>query len=353
MTKESNKNITKKKVTFKKKKPLKQFGGSNTINVLSWNICWQAMLGVASGSAPILGKVCGKPSESKPLNTCANNVIELIDRTIDCDFIAIQEATKWYEIRLASNKLQQMGYVHHKSAHGNSSSHLATFYNKEKYIAIAVNIGTIKSKGRPYHIIYLQNKTNKAVYIFINLHNKHDVLARDLEKIFLAESNNSFITINDGNIMDADTKKNYYPMDWSLTNYSVILAGDFNDQNKRKYWSGLTLFNNSNIPHLKALVVSSTGEPPKTCCPQEDKKKVPLVNGDYILVNDAFNIKNDNYIPETGPIYPSSDHLPVLIGLEPNIEQQAASSSKTKYIYMLLILIKHYAQIKLYLERFL
>jgi hypothetical protein len=195
------------------------------------------------GTANQLGKTCleTEPTDTNGLNVCANNVIKLIDElAIEYDFIAIQEAAKWDEIRKASNRLKIMGCVHHTIG----SSNLVTFYNKEKYIAIAVNIGTFSKddkKGRPYHIIYLQNKISKEPYIFINLHNAKELPIDELQKQ-LSENYYNFITISDVYFRDANKKKNYYPIDWICDKYNVIVAGDFNDKGLN-YWSELKPFN--------------------------------------------------------------------------------------------------------------
>ena len=139
MTKISNSN---NKKTLKKK--LKQIGGSDSINVLTWNICWQAMEGESSGSAPILGTICST-TETNPktkLNMCTTNVINLIDKLrIDYDFVALQEPAKWKDIFDNSTKLNTMGYVHHSVG---STSELVTFYNKEKYLALGVIADTFE-----------------------------------------------------------------------------------------------------------------------------------------------------------------------------------------------------------------
>ena len=320
----------------KTKKTLKnrsiQFGGNDSINVLSWNICWEAMEGseTPNGTAKVLAKTCSLLPIVNGLNGCANNVIKLIDTlSVDCDFLAMQEAAKWEDIYLKSTKLQKMNYVHHKSG----KSHLITFYNKEKYIAVAVNIGTIvkdSKGGRPYHIIYLQNKTTKEIYIFINLHNAHNVTIHELEEQLSKEFNN-FININDGNISDAHEKKNYYPIEWSANKYNVIVAGDFNDKNIN-YWNGLNPFKNANITNLQKIVVKTDMKPPNTCCRVEAAKPLPLY-GDYILVNDALMIVKNNYVPDSQHIFPTSDHLPVLIELQTTQLELAPSIYLTKYIY--------------------
>ena len=303
--------------TLKNKNKPKQVGGNNSINVLCWNICWQAMKGEAKGSAPILGAKCAEREINRrtKLNECSTNVRNLIDSLpINYDFVAIQEATKWKEIYNHSKKLRAMGgYVHHRIG----SSELVTFYNKDKYNAKAVVTYTIihnGKRGRPYHIIYLQHIITLEFYIFINLHNAVGVSKDDLE-LQLASKFNNFFEIEKVEQEGAQhLKKRIQPL-WSKNNYNVIVAGDFNDRGLKNYWQGLYPFKHTNIPILKDIVVKCEPEPPKTCCRQL-KNTSPPYNGDYILVNSSLAIEKNNYIPASAHLFPSSDHLPVLIELK-------------------------------------
>ena len=305
------------KKTLKNKNKLKQEGGNNSINVLSWNICWQAMKGEAKGSAPILGAVCARTefNHKTKLNACSTNVSKLIDSLIiDYDFIAIQEAVKWEEIYKQSKKLQAMGYVHHRIG---SSSDLVTFYNKNKYEAKAVVSYTIihnAKRGRPYHIIYLQHRITLEFYIFINLHNAVGVTKDDLERQ-LSSRFHKFFEITKTEQKHAEQLKKRIQPRWSKTNYNVIVAGDFNDQGSMNYWQGLYPFKHTNIPILKDIVVKCEPEPPKTCCRERENTNPPYI-GDYILVNSSLAIEKNNYIPKSEHLFPSSDHLPVLIELK-------------------------------------
>jgi hypothetical protein len=304
------------KKTVKNKNKLKQVGGNESINVLCWNICWQAMKGVPTGSAPILGASCLRTAIDPitGLNVCSTNVIKVIDSLIiDYDFVAIQEAEKWKTIRNHSNKLRAMGYVHHRIG----SSDLVTFYNKRKYDALAIVSDTIISnnkRGRPYHIIYLKNEITSEFYIFINLHNAKDVSKDDLERQ-LARQFNNFFRIEKTEQEGAQHLKTRIEIQWNLNKYNVIVAGDFNDRGLKNYWQGLYPFKHTNIPILKDILVKCNAEPPKTCC-RETPNTNPPDNGDYILVNSSLTIEKNNYIPQSEHLFPSSDHLPVLIELK-------------------------------------
>jgi hypothetical protein len=304
------------KKTVKNKNKLKQVGGNDSINVLCWNICWQAMKGVAAGSALILGASCSRTAIDPitGLNVCSTNVIKVIDSLIiDYDFVAIQEAEKWKTIYNQSNKLRAMGYVHHRIG----SSDLVTFYNKDKYDALAVVTYTIiinGKRGRPYHIIYLKNKITSEFYIFINLHNADGVSKDDLERQ-LASKFKNFFRIDKQQLEHAEQLKTRIEIQWNLNKYNVIVAGDFNDRGLKNYWQGLYPFKHTNIPILKDILVKCNAEPPKTCC-REIVNTNPPDNGDYILVNSSLTIEKNNYIPQSEHLFPSSDHLPVLIELK-------------------------------------
>ena len=315
-TNNSNSNSNSKKTV--KKKRSKQIGGSDSINVLTWNICWQAMKGetTTNGTANALATTCSTSSltNADGLNRCVKNVINLIDNlSIDYDFVALQEPEKWEIIFDNSTKLNTMGYVHHKPG---STSQLVTFYNKKKYYAQAVLADTITyngKRGRPYHIIYFKNKITQEFYIFINLHNAHNMPKDELEKQ-LATNFNNFKKIKHYQQKRADNLIETSKIDWN-NNYNVIVAGDFNDDGTMNYWQGFKPFKYTDISILKDLKVKCDVKPPNTCC-REVISAQPDKSGDYILVNNSLTIERSNYIPNSGYLFPSSDHLPVLIQLK-------------------------------------
>ena len=100
-----------------------------------------------------------------------------------------------------------------------------------------------------------------------------------------------------------------------MNKYNVIVAGDFNDRGLKNYWQGLYHFKHTNIPILKDILVKCEPEPPKTCCREKENVNPPYI-GDYILVNSSLAIEKNNYIPTSAHLFPSSDHLPVLIELK-------------------------------------
>lgn len=314
-----------------------------SIRILTWNISFGAMIGsdLDKSSMP-LPQVCRKRliTDNKGISVtqCLMNVVETIDKSVisqSYDFIALQEASNWNIILSKSNELQRMGgSVHHLA----DLEDIATFYDKQKYTLLAVKNGNLVPKnGRPYQILFLQNNKDKSYYIFINLHNGHNISKEDLEKKL---STNLHI----GNIPDASGKLNKEDDLSNIINgkdFKVILAGDTNDNGKYNYWNELCPFSKTNFVNLKDLVVKSPIEPPKTCCApinlpiyNEKKEKIIKYNkvkpirtsisddtmfGDYILFSQNLSVSINNRILEgfnyRADLFPTSDHLPVEIVL--------------------------------------
>jgi hypothetical protein len=291
------------------------------INVLSWNISWEAMTGTSKPNMEPLVQRCGSILQNN-LNQCGQNVVNYIDTSpLDYDFVAFQEASKWEDIYDNSIKLKTMdGYVHQKQ--GNSE--LVTFYDSKKYqlqVFKSGNININKSwSNRPYHILYLTGKSDCQHYIFINLHNEHNLSKDNLEGK-LSEN------MKDVKIPTSDKIKNAekipitisHPISW-LDNYNLIVAGDFNDHSFNNCWKLLTPFSQSSFSQLSKLTVKAPNQPPNTCCNVNRKSLPDRMYGDYILVNDSLKIIKENYIsshynPDSS-IFPTSDHIPIQIELD-------------------------------------
>jgi endonuclease/exonuclease/phosphatase family metal-dependent hydrolase len=379
MTKISNKNNYKKNVTFKNKNKNKNKkmqktlegggeGEEETIIVLSWNIFWMAMKGfhrdeltkeeMANGqSLPgrpderEFGRKCATPPVDD-LNICATNVKNTIDELAkEYDFVALQEASQWNKIREKSSKLKVMGYLNYQI----NNTNLVTFYNKNKYKLIAFKtdfISIIIDKdiynNRPYHILYLQRKASKEFYIFINLHlyqgseldkaRLEVELSKNMDAFFEIAGNNEDITerfnievtketINNAQAHFKEQRTKYkktkpFFITWTEEKYNIIVAGDFNDANRKNFWNGFKPFSKSPIDNLKDLEVKLKEKPPPTCCSlnfkEPSKNKYELI-GDYILVNSTLNVKKID-----APILtkPTSDHLPFIIHLNPTYSKE-------------------------------
>ncbi len=227
---------------------------------------------------------------------------------------------------------------------------MATFYDKQKYTLLAVKVGNlVPGNGRPYQILFLQNKLDNNYYIFINLHNGHRISKKELESKLSDNLHRgikpdinhlSFGKPNDAeeDISDIINGKNF----------KVIMAGDTNDHGKHNYWNELQPFSKTNFENLNKLIVKSTLEPPKTCCAPINltEKKVPIRNnimddtmlGDYVLVSENLSVVVDNRVLEgfniNADVYPTSDHLPVEIFLSPIVARLDTGDIKYKQKYL-------------------
>jgi hypothetical protein len=78
---------------------------------------------------------------------------------------------------------------------------MATFYDANKYTLLAVKVGNlVPNNGRPYQILFLQNNKDENYYIFINLHNGHNIFRKQLEVKLSENINSGFIPIKDSKL---------------------------------------------------------------------------------------------------------------------------------------------------------
>jgi hypothetical protein len=328
---------------------------SSTIRVLTWNISFGAMTGSDQDKTSLpLPEVCRSKLIPDDLGVsftqCLMNVVDTIDKSAESqsyDFVALQEASNWNIIFSKSKELQRMrGYVNHLA----DLEDMATFYDANKYTLLAVKVGNLApSNGRPYQILFLQNKQDNNYYIFINLHNGHRISKDQLEKKLSYNLNRGNIPIqisignpsyNDGahesDISDIINGKNF----------KVIMAGDTNDHGNYDYWQGLQPFSKSDFYNLNNIIIKSTLEPPLTCCSPLTSWDKPIrtsidddnMLGDYILVSENLHVSVNNRILEcfnyNAEVFPTSDHLPVEIILNtiPIRSDGGALKNKEKYL---------------------
>ena len=216
------------------------------------------------------------------------------------DFIATQEATdnwkKLYDkIDRDKDKYGSVDSRKYRSKETTNNYHHITYYNKSKY-TIVKNKSKSKNKsknknevkpfdaGREKHYILFQNKETKKKYLFINIHNKH-------------KADNSGNTLQ-GKITDAIKTLN-------LTETSIIIAGDFNDEG-RKYYKGINITtNNHGTFNIK--------------CDIDDSKIPKSINDkitDYVISDKSLRVKKI-YIPlsvdwRDRSNHQQSDHYPVV-----------------------------------------
>jgi endonuclease/exonuclease/phosphatase family metal-dependent hydrolase len=298
---------------------------SKDINVLSYNVSWGSMSeNPHNRSAAEMAKYCQKLGNK----TCLKNVVKIIDENGPYDFIALQECAGWQDMIRHSALLPLMGYVHHKTP---SRIELITFYNKDKYMVIAIKQGFILNDGRPYHIIFLIHKISNTFYIVINMHNEHikgkrhtckEILQIELSKnldksIIIVDVESGQTEFKDSNQISEQGINIFKELELIRAHCNVIVVGDFNDNNKREYWKGINPFKNTLLKHIKVSnhIKSS---PPPTCCVGKSKLRKRLGDdrgcGDYILINHNLEYIHNNIIPVfeyDARVFPTSDHLPI------------------------------------------
>ena len=142
--------------------------------------------------------------------TCLLNVATFINNNAPYDFVGLQEATNWRNIRLISTTLKNMEYINYKSG----QAQIVTFYDK-KY-TLELDTPYIRSymadTGRPFIILFFAQKI-----CLINLHAGH---GQDINKF-------------DQYVIRALNSLPYQmvapQMVQKLKTYNIIMMGDFND----------------------------------------------------------------------------------------------------------------------------
>ena len=314
-----------------------------SIRVLTWNVSFGAMTGLDLDrtSIPLPEKCRSKfitDDKGVSVTQCLMNVVKTIDSSVSSlpyDFVALQEASNWNIIFSKSKELQRMGgFVHHLG----DLEDMATFYDKQKYTLLAVKVGNlVLGNGRPYQILFLQNKQDNNYYIFINLHNGHGITKEVLEERLSAN-------LDRGNRGNKPEHLSYGKSEEDISDiiigkdFKVIMAGDTNDHGRKNYWRELRPFSKTIFKNLCKVIVKANSIPPKTCCapinlPENKElfydKKInnirkgrhgyDTMHGDYILVSSKLHVIVDNRVllgfNYDAEIFPTSDHLPVEIVL--------------------------------------
>ena len=206
------------------------------------------------------------------------------------DFIATQEATdNWKKLydKIGRNKYGYVDSCDYRPETTKNYHHI-TYYNKSKYNIVRNNDkNEVKSFGadREKHYILFQNKETTKKYLFININNKHK------------KFNES------GNELQEKIKNAIKKL--TLTNTSIIIAGDFNDEG-RKYYKGINITTNNHATfNIK--------------CHIDDRNIPKSINGkitDYVISDESLHVK-EIYIPlsvnwRDRSKHPQSDHYPVV-----------------------------------------
>ena len=303
------------------------------IKILTYNICHECMSNTQSsrGSA---SKYASKCIHNKK-NICRDNVIEILERAINenFDIIGLQEASKTIiedrRIKQYLYKKNHMSYVHSTS----NREEMITLINIERFNILAAIPGNFYW-GRPYQIIFLEERHTTNFFIIINIHNGKDIVpnpklgtrtticTKDTIKSMIGER----IDLAHGVIPSSlplvdilDPNKHKLTRIDSIIenkNFNTIILGDFNDLNNNQYfWQDFQIFQDvARFHNLRNIIVSTNGiKPPDTCCynsPHPSLTGITMV-GDYISIdNSKLKYKTQNKI--YGKTYDyASDHFPV------------------------------------------
>lgn len=226
------------------------------MRILSYNVSWKNMTGVYSEIAQ-------------------KNVAFYIDSLSNLDFIVLQEASNYNRIIQKSKTLKKMEYYVARDIYED----LLIFWNKKKFICFDKQTihGPI-TPGRPYLMMFFQQKENNEIFCLTNVHFGH----HKKETLF------KLLTYLISKI--PETLEN------SLDKISrIIFVGDFNNEisDISKYTIGNKIFYTSNKIDY-------------TCC-------LPKLSEQF---DNAIDTKNRiEQFPINYDLY-ASDHIPILFVLE-------------------------------------
>jgi exonuclease III len=145
------------------------------INVMTYNVSWEALEGKQSASADMTH--CRNAD-----NKCTENIVAIIAQNKPADFILLQE------IRLDNDnqakpfmeKMQELGLSNMRGIGTTVGKYagIITMYDEEKYKVINVVEGDFISPeyargplyGRPYLIVVFQRLVDDRIFMVINLH---------------------------------------------------------------------------------------------------------------------------------------------------------------------------------------
>jgi uncharacterized HAD superfamily protein len=250
---------------------------NDNYRVLTYNTNWKNMFGEKDAPNPL----CRKKNDKEKNGICASNVVNLIKSQLPLDFIFIQEAiTSEFDILKDSYEfiITQSG-----------PEKLHTIINKKYGIPLKIIYGEFE-KGRPFHIIILQEKL-----CLINVHFGHQkILKSELKKI--------------------QYKFEEYYDKKLIKKMRIIMAGDFN----------------MNIKELPTFLGKKyrKSKTKGTCCISSQKFNFV----DKSALREIYNLKNIDHIFDSSDdivysltifpfddnrlLLPASDHLPVFAELK-------------------------------------
>lgn len=288
-----------------------------SLKVLTYNICFGCMAAKKDWNVAKWDRTAIDLARLCENDQCVENVAASIDTDGPWDIVALQEATNYEGVQAKSKQLVDMDHVSGIA----EKEEIATFVNKYKFTILDSITGDMgdfmggkwhRQAGRAFQLTHLQEIDTGADVIVANMHLGH---FGGIKKL-----------VGTDKVSDTVIKVLVHELSSAVSKFSmrsdgpptVVFAGDFNDGGRFRLWEGFMPFSDSNIEHLKTVMVHTLGEdgnlaiPPPTCCdasnggqfqPRSDGKHYAY--GDYIMSNTTVVNKLQPFTP------PASDHRPV------------------------------------------
>ena len=281
-----SKNNNKSKYILKSKKNGKSLKSSKTLNILSYNICWESMSGKDKNWTLCSNNT--NPEHPKNNSVCVGNIADAFSQD-NLDFITLQESTDFKKLIALSPILQKMKYEVH-----NSSLDVITTFWKPQYKLLYRIKGEFE-KGRPWMATVFNYNKNSNYICLINVHfghyNKNDeyskmakMLVEIKEEIRKKEYKNSDKK-SDKKIVYDKVKRYIISGDF---NYNIKEFGDLNN---------IIKINGTDFYYHPRHIL--------TCCIKRRR------HNDHVIDSMARPI--DISIPDVK--YMASDHKPILVKL--------------------------------------
>ena len=265
----------------------------NNINIVSYNICWEAMKGVNLNHKNYStngDNIRTIQQRRNLLTTTRHNLLRYLKARSNSDFILIQEAEGIRELLRQFSK--SFKPIYHKSG----LDKMCLLYDKHKYNPIKSKI--IKAefeKGRPYLIVPF--KGGKCV---INVHFPHTKHLKNK----MMKGGNSKISLDQ---CMKKIERDLAQMSRTIPNfhkYQIIIGGDFNTHIPSSY----------NFSFNGKKIKMNRYRPAKpTCCYLNSDKISYKWYLDQFYINKKKTKKDKCKVDF--PIRPLSDHLPIHLEL--------------------------------------
>jgi hypothetical protein len=256
---------------------INQLGGNNDLNIISYNVSWEAMTSSMFGNL----KLCTN-------GICKSNILDNIVFNVKKykpTFALFQEASEHNDIIDLFNK-----DIYENFVNTSDKEFMISIWNKIKFTLVKA-LGGEFEKGRPFAIIILKNNKNNKNIALINLHAGHIPNTQ----LFIIDKINNFIN----NEFSHTIKK-------SITR--VIMSGDYNrdifEDNTSNY---IIKFNDE-------FKLKRTQNNNHTCCSILGYGH--KFNYDHVLDSKSNIIKKivSNSVKQYK--YPASDHVLIIVNLK-------------------------------------